>query len=90
MKKKFTLITILMLLLASVVACSGQDNPEKVVSEYIDAMKNFDFELMSSKINPNDKEAKEEVSSLYEEGQDSIEKHFIEYVEANAKRSLIR
>lgn len=86
MKKKFTLITIFILLLISVVACSGQDNPEKVVSEYVDAMKNFDFELMASKINPNDKEAKEEVSSLYEEGQDSMEKYFIEYVEANAKK----
>ena len=33
MKKKFTLITIFMFLLISVVAFSGQDNPEKVVSE---------------------------------------------------------
>lgn len=90
MNKKVGISLIIICVLMLSIGCSAQDKPEKVVSEYINAMKGFDFEIMSSKINPKDKESREEVSSLYEEGEDSIEKYFLDYVKSNAKGSVMK
>lgn len=86
MKMKISIITIIISMLIILSGCSSQDKPEKVVGEFSEALKAFDLEKMSSKINPSNADDKEVVSNLDEEVEGSLEKHFIDYVKANAKK----
>ena len=84
MKKKMGIVSLMLILLILVVGCSAEEKPDKVVSEYIEAMKKFDLELMASKINPENREEVEDISDLTEE--DTMQKHFMDYVKSNAKQ----
>lgn len=86
MKKVVSVLLILAISL-NLSACSGSPKPETTVSEFIEASKQFDFEKMSSKINPSSSTDKDMISEL-EEGfeEDSFEKYFMEYLKQNAKK----
>lgn len=86
MKKVFNVFLILAIVL-SVAACSSQPKPETTVSEFIEAAKMFDFDKMSSEINPASSPSKEKISEL-EEGpeENSYEKYFMDYLKSNAKK----
>lgn len=86
MKKKIGIITIIMALLIVASGCSSQKKVEKVVGDFTEAMKAFDLEEMSNKINPKDTDGKEVVSELDEEVEGSAEKYFIDYIRTNAKK----
>lgn len=85
MKKRLSIILTILSILVLASGCSAGEKPDKVVSEFIEAMKEFDFELMSTKINPEARGEMDEIEDIY--GEDgSLENYFIEYVEGNAKK----
>lgn len=85
MNKKISVISIMVCIILLFVGCSAGDKPEDTVSEFIEAMKDFDLESMASNINPEDRGEMEDIESLREE-EDSMEKYFVDYIESNAKK----
>lgn len=85
MNKKVRILVFIIIMSLSLSACSSQAKPEDTVGEFIEAMKNFDLELMQSKINPNNLDEEEEIFDLNEED-NLFEKDIIEYIESNAKK----
>lgn len=88
MKKKISLITMILLVLIIATGCSAKGKIETTVSEFSGAMKEFDLEVMASKISPEDSEGRDEINGLNDEegAGDSLENKLVDYVKSNAAK----
>lgn len=85
MNKKVSIIVFIVIMSLTLSACSSQAKPEDTVAELFKAMKNFDLELMRTKINPNSIDEDDQVFDFNEEDDVFVE-YLIEYVKSNADK----
>ncbi len=89
MKNKISIIAMIVLTLIMVTGCSSKAKPETVVSEFVEAIKVYDLQLMASKINPEDEAGKKEIlglKSAIEGTEEEKEKTLDAYVKSNASK----
>lgn len=86
MQKRFSIIITIIGVLILTIGCSAGEKPDKVVSEFVEGMKEFDFEKMSSKINPDNVGDIDEILGIYDNEEGSLENHFMEYIKENARK----
>ena len=85
--KKISNVSLILVMILSLTACSSQQKPETSVSEFIEAAKMFDFEKMASIINPSSSPIKEKISELEKGSEENgYEKYFMDYLKLNAKK----
>lgn len=84
MSKKISFISIIMAVLVTISGCSLKEKPETAVSEFMEAMQDFDLKRMALVVNPSDEAAIEEIDDLSDD--DISQKYFLDYIKSNAKK----
>lgn len=82
MKNKVSILIITMILF--VISGCSSPKPETTVSEFIEGMKNFDLELMESKVNPENPTENDNILNLEDE-EDQFQVYLLDYLKSNAK-----
>lgn len=84
MKRKYSILAVVFAILIMIAGCSAPTTPEETTSELIEAMIQFDFDSITSTIDPSNSISQEELNELVFDEGDLIENNFLDYLKNNA------